>query len=522
MRTWPAVALATLLGCVVVALLRVPGLDPTVQLVVSDGGQLLAAVAAAAGCLAAARSSRAQRRAAWGWLAAGCLSWATGQTVWSFYEVVLHREAPFPSPADVGFLLFPVLAGVGLVRWLGTQHDQLVARSRDVLDGAILAGSLLVVSWVTTLGSVLQSDTSSWAPFVLSLSYPAGDLVLATLVLLALARAGSAERATLLALALGLGALATADSAYVYLVGTGAYTSADLTAGGWVLGFGWVAAAGVGAAAQAGTSTGPVDLLRAGTRRSLLQVLLPYLALLVATGALGASLVTGGSDTASGLVLVLALVVVVVARQLLELLDNQRLLTALAQAHDALETQTLHDSLTGLANRTLFAGRLEEALGRPGAEVSVLFCDLDDLKVVNDTHGHEVGDALLTEVAARMVACVSDSDTVARLSGDEFAVLLAGGDDAETVASRVVGAVAEPMIALGRRLDPTISIGVARHPARAPDDRIGRRDLLQRADEAMYAAKLAGKGQVVVAPDVAHGRRHDDAPARERVLSDPA
>ncbi len=522
MRTWPCLGLATLLGCAFIGVLRVPGLDPTVQLVVSDGGQLLAALAAAAGCRAAARSSRTQRRVAWCWLSAGCLSWAAGQLVWSVYEVVLLREAPFPSPADVGFLLFPVLAGVGLVRWLGTQQDQLVARGRDILDGAILAGSLLVVSWVTTLGSVLESETGSWMPLVLSLAYPVGDLVLATLVLLALTRTSRAERATLLALALGLGALATADSAYVYLVGTGAYTSADLTTGGWVLGFGWVAAAGFGAAAPVATSTVAVGPRRVVTRRTLLQMLLPYNALLVATGALGASLISGGANTTSGLILFLALVVVVVARQLLELLDNQRLLAALALAHDALETQTLHDSLTGLANRTLFADRLEQALINPGAAVSVLFCDLDDLKLVNDSHGHEVGDALLIEVAARMSECVRETDTVARLSGDEFAILLVDADDAGVVADRVVRAVAQPMIALGRRLDPSVSIGVAHHLASAPDDSLGRRGLLQRADEAMYEAKLAGKGQVVVAPGVAHDRRRGAPAPRERVLNDPA
>ena len=100
----------------------------------------------------AARRTAGHRRRAWAWLSAGTGAWAAGQAVWSFYEVVLGREVPFPSLADVGFLLFPLAAAVGLVIWLGTQSDQLAARGRDLLDGAIIAGSLLVLSWVTTLG----------------------------------------------------------------------------------------------------------------------------------------------------------------------------------------------------------------------------------------------------------------------------------------------------------------------------------------------------------------------------------
>ncbi len=135
--------------------------------------------------------------------------------------------------------------------------------------------------------------------------------------------------------------------------------------------------------------------------------------------------------------------------------------------------------------------------------MAVLFCDLDDLKAVNDSHGHDVGDALLAEVAARLLAGVRGADTVARLSGDEFAVLLPEAHDADLVAARLVGEVAVPLIVRGRRLDPSISIGVARcDPATDPDlDPATRASaLLQRADRAMYAAKLAGKGQVVAAP----------------------
>jgi hypothetical protein len=148
-RTWTHVGVATLLGAVFVGVLRVPGVSDLAILLVSNGGQLLAAALAALGCAVAARRMTEHRRTAWCWLSAGCGSWAAGQAMWSYYEVVLDREVPFPSLADVGFVGFPLLAAVGLVIWLGTQSDQMAARGRDLMDGAIIAVSLLVLSWVT-------------------------------------------------------------------------------------------------------------------------------------------------------------------------------------------------------------------------------------------------------------------------------------------------------------------------------------------------------------------------------------
>jgi diguanylate cyclase (GGDEF)-like protein/PAS domain S-box-containing protein len=155
--------------------------------------------------------------------------------------------------------------------------------------------------------------------------------------------------------------------------------------------------------------------------------------------------------------------------------------------------QAFHDGLTGLANRTLFAERVEHALARsaPGA-LAVLFIDLDDFKHVNDSLGHAAGDQLLAAAARRLQGCLRPTDTAARLGGDEFAVLLervSDPDAAEMIAGRVLDTLHQPFGLNGRTIPIKASIGVAAgHPGL--DD---VEELLRNADVAMYAAKAGGK-----------------------------
>ncbi|GIF15250.1 putative bifunctional diguanylate cyclase/phosphodiesterase [Actinoplanes teichomyceticus] len=157
-----------------------------------------------------------------------------------------------------------------------------------------------------------------------------------------------------------------------------------------------------------------------------------------------------------------------------------------------------HDSLTGLANRSLFTTRLENAFAtaRTGG-VAALLVDLDRFKVVNDSLGHAVGDRLLAAVAERLRECLRTGDTAARLGGDEFAVLLpeiSGVDAAVPVARRIVQALRDPFDLDGREIYASCSVGVAY--AEAGD--VEPEDLLVRADLAMFEAKKLGKDQFAV------------------------
>jgi diguanylate cyclase (GGDEF)-like protein len=155
-----------------------------------------------------------------------------------------------------------------------------------------------------------------------------------------------------------------------------------------------------------------------------------------------------------------------------------------------------HDALTDLPNRTLLAERIEHAFARAfrfGETFSVLYLDLDRFKSVNDTLGHPIGDKLLKAVAERLRACTRDTDLVARMGGDEFAILQIGPDTAratEQLAQRVREAVSAPYEIAGHNVVVGTSIGIAL----APNDGVATDQLLKNADLALYRAKAGGRG----------------------------
>ncbi len=171
-----------------------------------------------------------------------------------------------------------------------------------------------------------------------------------------------------------------------------------------------------------------------------------------------------------------------------EINESRRTLRHLAQ----------HDALTGLPNRTLCDDRVQQALSQAKRDLSrlaLIFVDLDDFKSINDTYGHHAGDLLLCSAARRMEGCVRNADTVGRLGGDEFLVLLATIDkeqDATLVAGKIRDALSQPFDLDGSRLSITCSIGVAIYPEHGAD----AITLSKSADAAMYLAKEGGGNRV--------------------------
>jgi len=173
------------------------------------------------------------------------------------------------------------------------------------------------------------------------------------------------------------------------------------------------------------------------------------------------------------------------ASHLSEREDDQRRLSYLAR----------FDPLTGLINRFMFGDRLQNAIARArrdGGLVSLMFLDLDEFKAVNDRFGHTTGDEVLREVADRLKNAVRESDTVARIGGDEFTIVLEGNqrvEDAGHVATKILRALEVPYDVTGRQLHITASIGIALYPIDGEDSD----GLLRDADIAMYTAKSAGR-----------------------------
>jgi diguanylate cyclase (GGDEF)-like protein len=168
-----------------------------------------------------------------------------------------------------------------------------------------------------------------------------------------------------------------------------------------------------------------------------------------------------------------------------------------ARADQRIEYLATHDSLTDLPNRVMFSQLLQfsiQAARRHDRQFAVLFIDLDRFKIINDSLGHEAGDALLVEIAARLRGCVRACDVVARLGGDEFVIILeetAAIADVECIAENLLAVLGQPLLLSGHECNTTASIGIAMYPADGTDEQT----LTKNADIAMYLAKEDGKNR---------------------------
>lgn len=181
--------------------------------------------------------------------------------------------------------------------------------------------------------------------------------------------------------------------------------------------------------------------------------------------------------------------------QLLGYLGAVSDISELKAAQMQMETLAFYDPLTGLANRRLFKNRLEtsvKAAIRSGRSMALMFLDMDQFKRVNDTLGHDAGDVLLKEVSNRLSNIVRESDTVSRIGGDEFTILLTDIStalDVRTVADKILKAMAKPIRVKGQDILTSVSIGITL----TPDDSIDINVLMKNADLAMYSAKEQGR-----------------------------
>jgi diguanylate cyclase (GGDEF)-like protein len=199
------------------------------------------------------------------------------------------------------------------------------------------------------------------------------------------------------------------------------------------------------------------------------------------------------ASAGSGLMVVVLVLMGYMARQLE--LSRLRVLEEQAAYAARVEYLAYHDGLTGLANRSLFSKLLDQSIRqaqRYKRQLAILFFDLDHFKEINDTLGHDAGDLLLQEMATRLGTCLRVSDTVARMGGDEFVVLMPELNEEqciEIVARKILAAVARPFVLQGREYFVTASIGISVYP----QDGLDEQTLSKNADIAMYRVKEQGR-----------------------------
>ena len=239
-------------------------------------GETLAALMAAAVCGIAAWRHQQRTRIAWVLIGASALFWGVGQAIWSYYELVMGQQTPFPSFADLGFLgAVPLaVAGVLFFPWVPSRATSFL---RTILDALLVAGSLFIISWATVLGTVYRTGSGSLVAQLIGLAYPAGDIVIGTIVLILASRAPKENRLPFILLAGGLVANLLADSAFAYLTTTNTYGSGSTTDTGWAAGYLLIAVAGFRAATTRAGSAVTND----GTTGRI-WLILPYLPIALA------------------------------------------------------------------------------------------------------------------------------------------------------------------------------------------------------------------------------------------------
>ena len=426
------------------------------------------------------RRNQPVNRRAWVIVAGSLTCFLTADIVYYVLEIVHEGEAPFPSPADIFYLgMYPIMVfGLrSLLRSVSPGRD-----TAGLIDAALVAVAAFAVLGILYFDSYLTDPNIDVWGRVISLGYPVGDVLLVAFAA-RLVAAVHVRQPSFALMTLGLSSLLIADVIYGVLSSAGTFQTGGFADMFWL---GFYVLIGAGALHPSMSDEIVAREIHVGqiTRSRLALLFLVVLAVPVIDLLWGKPIDKVLTSATSMIMFGLVLVRLMGLMTVVQLKEKQA-------RHDA-----HHDSLTGLANRALFGERVQTFVGKKSdGVVSVLFVDLDDFKFINDSLGHQVGDELLVAVAQRLNSCVRANDTVARLSGDEFAVLLESAvdrQDAIAVAQRVQDVLDVPVIIEDREIIISASVGIAVE-RRANID--GAESILRAADVAMYRAKSKGKGR---------------------------
>lgn len=292
--------------------LRIDG--PHVTLWVDDIGQGLAAWCAALVCgVAAYRSPKA--RSTWAFLAASSFAWGAGEVVWCYYALVRNTPVPFPSLADVGFLIAVPLAIAGLLLF-PTGPRRSITRVQEVLDGCIIAASVLFASWSTVLGALYRTHEGGAFKQAISLAYPVSDVIMVSLVVILLARVGRTARVRLGLVMAGIVAFAFSDSAFAYLTEVNNYNGGGSLDTGWVAGYLLIALGAIWAITSPAPQVSEVE-------ESTISIVAPYVPVLIVLAVTAFELVRGHHLGTVSWLMAVALAVLVIGREAMLMLEGR-------------------------------------------------------------------------------------------------------------------------------------------------------------------------------------------------------
>lgn len=281
-----------------------------VTLQVDDIGQGAAAWCATVVCGIAARRASVGR-ATWALFAVSSFAWGAGEVVWCYYALIKNIPVPFPSLADVGFLTAVPLAFAGLLVYPAGQRRP-GARIQGVLDGCIISTSLLFASWATVLGPLYRSHQGGVLKQVISLAYPMSDVIMVSLVIILIARAGRTGRIRLELVMAGVVAFAVSDSAFAYLTEVNSYNGGSFLDTGWVAGYLLIALGALWAITAPAPEVSEAE-------ESTISLVAPYVPVLVVLAVTAVELLRGRHVGTVSWLMAFALVVLVIGREVLRL-----------------------------------------------------------------------------------------------------------------------------------------------------------------------------------------------------------
>jgi two-component system sensor histidine kinase/response regulator len=334
---------------------RIGGDRPTIA--VDDIGEAIASGLAAISLAVAARRSSGRLRTAWALLAVSALSWTIGEAVWSWYEVFQGVAVPFPSSADAGFLIAIPFAIAGVLAFTTAPH-RMATRGEAVLAGTIVALSLMFVAWSLGLRSVYDQSQQPIPATLIGLAYPVGDIVVITVLIIALRRTTRAQLGRVLILIGGLASNAVADSAFTYLTANGSYHAIGSVLDiGWVIGYLLIALAPLwpAPAQERETEEGPIQLW---------QMALPWMAVLAAALAAISIAIRNQAMDQFETLLAGSIGVLFVCNQILTHRDSLDLLLKSHQAEAQLQSRT------SLLNQVIVQAPL--GIARVGVDMKII------------------------------------------------------------------------------------------------------------------------------------------------------